>query len=129
MRRKDVLTLLAGCPGHLEVFLKGMPVTGVDIAEDDEVVAMPSVVRRGPTGRLRCLKVRDLLMLLSCRPEATDFLVGGSGMDGVRIRSGRISNDGNRRRFVPDAAEGRDVILTFTRLMDFSDGTRHLVAL
>jgi len=145
MPKEDVLTLLARCPGHLEVFLGGMPVTGVEVAVDiasdeegdasqgavraDDVVAMPSILRRGPTGRLRCLKVRNLIMLLSCWTEATGFIIGGRGIDGVRIRAGRVVNDGNRRRFEPDAVGGRDVVLTFTRLMDFSDGSRHLVPL
>lgn len=146
MRTGDLIVLLAARPGHLPVFLKGEPVTGIDaiggrirrhVMGDtflplperprDEVL-VPSTATADAEGPLPGLKVRDLHRLLASRDPATEMFIDGEPVDGLHDRRGRMAESGGRRRFTPDPIGGRDVVLTFTRWTELSDGTRHLVA-
>jgi hypothetical protein len=146
MRIGDLAVLLDARPAHLAVFLRDTPVTGLTglsgrIRRDvmgstfsempdkprDEVLT-PDVAVNDETGRLPVLKARELRRLLDLHDPETELFIDGDPVDGLDERRGRISMRNGRPSFRSDPVGGRDVVLTFTRWTELSDGTRHLVA-
>lgn len=146
MRISNLTTLLRARPGHLPVFLRDKPVTGVETVAGrirrsvmgssflvlpdkprDEVIT-PATTCSDEQGRLPILRTRDLIGMLAAHDQDREMFIDEEPVDGFEEQRGRITTSGQEKRFAPDAVGGRQVTLAFTRWMELSDGTRHLIA-